>query len=96
MGKVVLGSEGIVQSALSRQVVSVDGVMDGCAVVVSSEMSAGEMLLAFGCRKRLFVRCGAFVVVCAFLNLGGKCFLSLKFFCFLLRVGCSLEMTYFS
>ena len=78
----MVGSEGIVHSALSRQVVSADGVMDGCAFVVSSEMSAGEMRLAFGCRKRLFVRCGAFVVVFESLNLGGKCFLSLNFFVF--------------
>ena len=93
----VVGREGIVHSALSRQVVSADGVMDGCAFVVSSDISAGEMRLAFGCRKRLFVLCGAFIVVFfKFLNLGGKCVLSLKFFCFLLRVGCSLEMTYFS
>ena len=96
MGTVVVGREGIVHSVLSRQVVSVDGVMDGCAFVVSSDISAGEMRLEFGCGKRLFVRCGAFVVVFEFLNLGGKCVLSLKFFCFLLRVGCSLEMTYFS
>ena len=81
MGRDVVGSEGIVHSALSRQVDSADGVMCGCASVVSSEMSAGEMRFAVGCRKRLCVRCGAFVLVCAFLNLGGKCFLSLKFFC---------------
>ena len=57
-------------SASSRLVVSAGAVTNGCAFVVSFEMSAGEMLLAVGCGKRLCVR-----RVLVVLNLCGRCFL---------------------
>ena len=79
---------------LSKFVVSADGVKDGCALMVCLEMSAGEMRLVQGWGKRLFVRAVLFVLI--FLNLGGRCFRVISFFGLLLRVGCSLEMTYFS
>ena len=66
VGRDVPCKVGIVHSASSRLVVSAGAVMNGCAFVVSFEMSAGEMLLAAGCGKRLCVSC---VLVVVFLNL---------------------------